>query len=427
MICALIFCKPVSLLTIFDCRTVSIGAHSQLAHIHLDRHMSEFMECNLNELVKHNLHALRETLSTEQDLTMKNVSIGIVGKDLEFMIYNDDNDVSPFLEGLGERPQRKAHVPRQHSQGVQPPETARQNQQISTTPPHQETVFDAPSAMSVEKDIMFTFTEKTVHDLRFGSREAISNSYKGHNRDSSQVQRALVGMRAKPVEESFNPVPQQGESVCVCRLTQKVFNASQLLESSLGELELIHGKVAGGKWDIAELSRAEIGVLRTSTAAEGACRGHTAVPLNGRVAPLSNRGPSKVGELGACLLRHQAFQKPLLSRRLLKGLVHQRTGTQLHREKRKREQQGLADRLSLTRRDYHRCGHSPDCGTPAWSPCHLEGENSLFRNSSAPPPRQALELPCDPAATPVKILLPHLRPLDPGTSTSKGASLRSSK
>ncbi|KAK1332049.1 hypothetical protein QTO34_007730 [Cnephaeus nilssonii] len=37
--------------------------------------------------------------------------------------------------------------------------------------------------------------------------------------------------------------------------------------------------------------------------------------------PLSGRGPSKVGELGACLLRHQAFQKPLLSQRLLKGLA----------------------------------------------------------------------------------------------------------
>ncbi|KAK1327701.1 LOW QUALITY PROTEIN: hypothetical protein QTO34_012846 [Cnephaeus nilssonii] len=51
-----------------------------------------------------------------------------------------------------------------------------------------------------------------------------------------------------------------------------------------------------------------------------------------------NRGsrPSKVGELGACLLWHQAFQKPPPSRRLLKGLVHQRTGTQLHHEKRKR-------------------------------------------------------------------------------------------
>ncbi|KAK1341076.1 hypothetical protein QTO34_017478 [Cnephaeus nilssonii] len=43
----------------------------------------------------------------------------------------------------------------------------------------------------------------------------------------------------------------------------------------------------------------------------------------------SHRGPSKVGELGACPLVHQAFQKPLAGRRLLKGLVHQRTGTQL--------------------------------------------------------------------------------------------------
>ena len=45
------------------------------------------MECNLNELVKHGLRALRETLPAEQDLTTKNVSIGIVGKDLEFTIY----------------------------------------------------------------------------------------------------------------------------------------------------------------------------------------------------------------------------------------------------------------------------------------------------------------------------------------------------
>lgn len=34
------------------------------------------------------------------------MSIGIVGKDLQFIIYDDD-DVAPFLEGLEERPQRK--------------------------------------------------------------------------------------------------------------------------------------------------------------------------------------------------------------------------------------------------------------------------------------------------------------------------------
>ncbi|KAM8911142.1 proteasome subunit alpha type-1-like [Lycaon pictus] len=91
----------------FDCRTMSIGARSQSARTYLERHMSGFMECNLNELVKRGLRALPETLPAEQDLTTKNVSIGIVGKDLEVTIYDDD-DVSLFLEGLEERPQRKA-------------------------------------------------------------------------------------------------------------------------------------------------------------------------------------------------------------------------------------------------------------------------------------------------------------------------------
>lgn len=42
--------------------------------------------------------------------SFQNVSIGIVGKDMEFTIYDDD-DVEPFLEGLEERPQRKVGRP----------------------------------------------------------------------------------------------------------------------------------------------------------------------------------------------------------------------------------------------------------------------------------------------------------------------------
>lgn len=37
------------------------------------------------------------------------MSIGIVGKDMEFTIYDDD-DVSRFLEGLEERPQRRVSM-----------------------------------------------------------------------------------------------------------------------------------------------------------------------------------------------------------------------------------------------------------------------------------------------------------------------------
>ncbi|EPY75666.1 proteasome subunit alpha type-1 isoform 3 [Camelus ferus] len=60
-----------------------------------------------SELVVHQKKILHVDNHIGQDLTTKNVSIGTAGKDLEFMIYDDD-DVSPFLEGLEERPQRKA-------------------------------------------------------------------------------------------------------------------------------------------------------------------------------------------------------------------------------------------------------------------------------------------------------------------------------
>ncbi|AWP07843.1 putative proteasome subunit alpha type-1-like isoform 6 [Scophthalmus maximus] len=94
----------------FDCKAMSIGARSQSARTYLERCMDKFSDCNLNDLVQHGLRALRETLPAEQDLTTKNVSIGIVGKETEFTIYDDD-DVASFLEGLEERPQRKVAPP----------------------------------------------------------------------------------------------------------------------------------------------------------------------------------------------------------------------------------------------------------------------------------------------------------------------------
>lgn len=94
----------------FDCKAMSIGARSQSARTYLERLMDNFQDCQLNDLVQHGLRALRETLPSEQDLTTKNVSIAIVGKDMEFTIYDDD-DVAPFLEGLEERPQRKVAQP----------------------------------------------------------------------------------------------------------------------------------------------------------------------------------------------------------------------------------------------------------------------------------------------------------------------------
>lgn len=76
---------------------MSIGARSQSAKTYLEKHFESFAECkmersfllfissadcglaSLEELIVHGLHALRETLQQDKELTIQNTSIGIVG------------------------------------------------------------------------------------------------------------------------------------------------------------------------------------------------------------------------------------------------------------------------------------------------------------------------------------------------------------
>lgn len=85
--------------TFFDCKAMAIGARSQSARTYLEKHLNEFPECSLEDLVRHGLRALRDTLPNEVELTSKNVSIGVVGKGMDFTIY-DDAGVEPYLAGL---------------------------------------------------------------------------------------------------------------------------------------------------------------------------------------------------------------------------------------------------------------------------------------------------------------------------------------
>lgn len=79
---------------------MSIGARSQSAKTYLEAHFNEFAECkqtsilnvvidgrspccrykgDLPTLIKHGLHALRDTLQQDKELTPQNTSLGIVG------------------------------------------------------------------------------------------------------------------------------------------------------------------------------------------------------------------------------------------------------------------------------------------------------------------------------------------------------------
>jgi len=65
--------------TSFEYFAVSIGARSQSAKTYLEKHFESFADCSLEELIRHGLHALRETLQQDKELTTSNTSIGILG------------------------------------------------------------------------------------------------------------------------------------------------------------------------------------------------------------------------------------------------------------------------------------------------------------------------------------------------------------
>ncbi|KAH3738279.1 proteasome subunit alpha type-1-like [Dreissena polymorpha] len=81
----------------YDCKAMAIGARSQSARTYVEKHLDKFHDSSLDELVAHGLRALRDTLPSDVNLTTKNCSLGVVGEDQNFMIY-DDEQVEKYLK-----------------------------------------------------------------------------------------------------------------------------------------------------------------------------------------------------------------------------------------------------------------------------------------------------------------------------------------
>lgn len=78
----------------------AIGARSQASRTYLERNLDRIRSTeSTEELIVHGLNALRDTLAQDVELTLKNTSISIVGKDTPFTIYDDD-DVQQWLDKL---------------------------------------------------------------------------------------------------------------------------------------------------------------------------------------------------------------------------------------------------------------------------------------------------------------------------------------
>ncbi|KAK9306384.1 hypothetical protein QLX08_002903 [Tetragonisca angustula] len=106
----------------FDCKAMAIGARSQSARTYLEKHLNDLLTCNLDELIKHGLRALRDTLPNEVDLSVKNVSIAVVGKGTNFKIFDEDA-ISVYLSQIEDDKRSKLAEPdvEQDSKPPQPP------------------------------------------------------------------------------------------------------------------------------------------------------------------------------------------------------------------------------------------------------------------------------------------------------------------
>lgn len=83
----------------------AIGARSQMARTYLERHLDSFAECGRDELIKHGLLALKESLAQDKELTVDNTSLAVIGvtqKDGKRVVENfkmyDGQEIGPLLE-----------------------------------------------------------------------------------------------------------------------------------------------------------------------------------------------------------------------------------------------------------------------------------------------------------------------------------------
>lgn len=103
----------------YDYMAMAIGSRSQSARTYFEKYYKSFQEASLEELIKHGLRALRDTVQQDKELTIHNCSLGIVGKDKKFEIIEEE-DLKKYLDMIEE-------------DNVQPAATTTENQTEAAT------------------------------------------------------------------------------------------------------------------------------------------------------------------------------------------------------------------------------------------------------------------------------------------------------
>ncbi|KAK3326261.1 nucleophile aminohydrolase [Apodospora peruviana] len=93
-----------------EMQAFAIGARSQMARTYLEKNLDAFAACGREELVRHGLKALKESLVQDRELTVENTSVGIAGvskaedgstKVEPFKVF-DGQDVNAWIESVAD-------------------------------------------------------------------------------------------------------------------------------------------------------------------------------------------------------------------------------------------------------------------------------------------------------------------------------------
>ncbi|KAF3771025.1 hypothetical protein M406DRAFT_34049 [Cryphonectria parasitica EP155] len=88
----------------------AIGGRSQMARTYLEKNLDKFASCDREELIRHGLRALKESLVQDRELTVENTSVGIVGLEISkdgvksvdpFKVY-DGQDVKAWIDSVAD-------------------------------------------------------------------------------------------------------------------------------------------------------------------------------------------------------------------------------------------------------------------------------------------------------------------------------------
>lgn len=78
---------------------MAFGSRSQSSKTYLEKYFETFSSLSLDELVQHGMKAMKASLSADQELTVENVCVGVVGEDTLWREFTAE-EILPILDSI---------------------------------------------------------------------------------------------------------------------------------------------------------------------------------------------------------------------------------------------------------------------------------------------------------------------------------------